>query len=317
MSRFAVILLAGGLRTSDLHQSLGFPAAGLPLEPRRTVLQSWVEVLRADDRLRGARLSLTCSSERDREWFSAEVRRLTNAGPIEVTLDRRPHRGVGGVVADTVSEFDQDLDVVVVEVNTLPPPSVSIALDALRESASLVVGSSIDDRPAGVVVLKRRVLEIVPRIGYLDLKEQFLPQAVARGFRAVAARITPTAVRISDRRNYLRAVRIWQETRRLPDAGHRSSSTGSGRSVICEGAVVHDRSVIRDSVVLPGAVIAGGAVVARSVVGPMIRIPENTIVVDGIVADPALALRRPEPVFRSSEVTSYVPSPATDWSHGL
>lgn len=317
MSRFVVILLAGGLRTSDLHQSLGFPVPGLPLEPRRTVLQAWIDVLRADHRLLDASLVLTCSSEGDREWFSAEVRRMTNAGPIEVMLDRRPHRGVGGLVADTISERDPDLDVMVVEVTTLPPPSVSNAIDALRDASALVVGASLDDRPAGVVVLKRRVLEIVPRIGYLDLKEQFIPQAVARGFRAVPACVTSTAVRLSDRRNYLRAVRIWQERGPTSEAERRLPFVSAGSSVVCDGAVVHERAVIRDSVVLPGAVIASGAVVARSVVGPLIRIPENTIVVDGVVADPSLARRRPEMASLAVHVASYAPRAVPDWSHGL
>lgn len=314
MSRFAIILLAGGLRVNELHRSLGFPVPGLPLEPRRTVLQAWIDVLRADPRLANATIVVPCSSEFDRAWFTAELRRMARTGPVEVMLDRRPHRGVGGVVADVAAEIDPGLDVLVVEAGTLPPPSVGGVLDAGDGAASLVIGSSRDDRPAGVVLMRRRVLEIVPKIGYLDLKEQFIPQAVAKGHRAIAATITATALRLAARRDYLRGVRIWQE--RLAGQAKDARSTSLGSSVVCEGATVDARAVIRDSVVLPGAEISSGAVVARSVIGPMIRIPEGTVVVDGIVADPTLASRWIERPAADHGTTAVPLRAVAEWSHG-
>lgn len=164
----------------------------------------------------------------------------------------------------------------------------------------MVVGASQDERPAGAFLFRRDLLTDVPRIGYLDLKEQFLPQLVARGYRIESAELSATAVRMTDRRNYLRGIRIWQsENGEVPAARNVA-----GHSVIADGVELAPDAFVLDSVVLPGASIGPRCVVARSVVGPLIRLPEGSVLVDAVMANPRLGEHTAE--FR---VSSGIPVP--------
>lgn len=300
----SVLILAGGLNPTPLQQLMGFPVAGLPLGHDRTLLASWLGVL--DASLGSARRSthLLCGTPSDEQWFVAELRRpTTSVLGIEVRRDGRPHRGVCGLLADTVSECDLSEWLLVVELNSLPPRSLRPLLEAAAEGVSMVVGSSRDERPAGAFLLRRDLLKEVPRIGYLDLKEQFLPQLVARGHRIAAAELSATSVRMTDRRNYLRGVRIWQSENMVD----RSDSNVAGHSVVATGVELASDAFVIDSVILPGASIGSKCVIARSVVGPMIRLPEGSVLVDAVMANPRLADRAAD--FRVSSGISVSESP--------
>lgn len=284
----SVLILAGGLNPTPLQRLMGFPVAGLPMTRDRTLLSAWLEVI--DRSLGSTRRSthLLCGTPADEQWFLAELRRSTmSVSGVEVRRDDRPHRGVCGILADTVEACGLSDWLLVVELNTLPPKSLGPILDAADGTPAMVVGSSDDERPAGAFLLRSELLREVPRRGYLDLKEQFLPQLVARGHRVGAARLSETSVRLVDRRNYLRAIRIWQsENGETP--GERLVA---GHSLVCPGSEVAPDAFILDSVVLPGAAIGPRCVVARSVIGPLIRVPEGSVLVDAVMANPRLGDR--------------------------
>lgn len=300
----SVLILAGGLNPTPLQQSMGFPVAGLPLGRDRTLLASWLALV--DESLGTARRSahLLCGTPSDEQWFVAELRRSTTSVlGVGVRRDGRPHRGVCGILADTALECDLAEWLLVIELNSLPPKSLEPLLAAAGDGASMVVGSSRDERPVGAFLLRRDLLGDVPRIGYLDLKEQFLPQLVARGHRITAAELSATSVRMTDRRNYLRGIRIWQSEN---PAGDRPSNI-AGHSVVAAGVELSPDAFVIDSVVLPGASIGPKCVVARSVVGPLIRLPEGSVLVDAVMANPRLGDRAAE--FRVSSGISIPESP--------
>ncbi len=280
---------------------MGFPAAGLPLSRDRTLLSAWLEVI--DRSLGSLRRStqLLCSTPADEQWFLAELRRPTNSiAEIEVRRDDRPHRGVCGILADTVEARGLRDWLLVVELNTLPPKSLVPMLEALAAEPSMVVGASADERPAGAYLLRSESLMDVPRRGYLDLKEQFLPQLVSRGHRISRAMLSETSVRLDDRRNYLRGVRIWQSENNEVT----SEQNVGGHSIVSHGAEVAEDALILDSVVLPGAVVGPRCVVARSVIGPLLRLPEGSVLVDAVMASPGLGGLHAE-----SRVSSGIPNP--------
>jgi hypothetical protein len=281
----SVLLLAGGLSPTPLQRLMGFPAAGLPLDRERTLLAAWLEVIdRSLGSLRGS-THLLCGTPMDERWFLAELRRPTTlVSGVEVRRDGRPHRGVCGILADTAEACGLTDWLLVVELNTLPPRSLVPMLEAAAHGPSMVVGASEDERPAGAFLLRAEHLKDVPRRGYLDFKEQFLPQLVSRGHRVSRARLSETSVRLIDRRNYLRAVRIWQSE----NAESSAERNVSGHSIICRGAEVASDAFILDSVVLPGAMVGSRCVVARSVVGPLIRVPEGSVLVDAVMANARL-----------------------------
>jgi hypothetical protein len=288
MDGCSVLILAGGLEPTPLQRLMGFPPAGLPLGRERTLLSAWLEVI---DRSLGPRRTSThllCGTAADEQWFLAELRRSTmSVTGVAVRRDERPHRGVCGTLADAVEACGSSGWLLVVELNTLPPRSLSPIFEAVATKPAMVVGASDDERPAGAFLLRAELLEEVPRRGYHDLKEQFLPLLVARGHRVAAARLSSTSVRLTDRRNYLRGIRIWQ-SENCEDGG---SSNVAGHALICSGVELASSAFILDSVVLPGAVIGPRCVVARSVVGPLIHVPEGSVLVDAVMANPSLGDR--------------------------
>ncbi len=292
LNECSVLMLAGGLNPTPLQRLMGFPSAGLPVSRDRTLLSAWLEVI--DRSLGSLRRSthLLCGTPADEHWFLAELRRPTNpVSGVEVRRDDRPHRGVCGILADTVQTPGFSNWLLVIELNTLPPKSLVPMLEASDNDSSMVVGGSGDGRPAGAFLLRADLLREVPKRGYYDLKEQFLPQVVGRGHRVSAARLSETSVRLTDRRNFLRGIRIWQTDR--SDSNERLENV-AGHSVVCNGAECAADAFILDSVVLPGAVVGPRCVIARSVIGPLIRVPEGSILVDTVMAFPRIGERSAE-----------------------
>lgn len=292
-SPLTVLLLAGGLSRSPLSLAMGFPVPGMPLGPDRTVLGMWLDLLAGVRKSRPLRVHFICSTESDLAWYRGEQkRRPADFDTVSFLLDPRPHRGVAGVLADVAASLEVEGEILVLELTSLPPPTLAPLFHAAAvDSAArpmLTVGSSRDERPAGVYLFAREALRAVPRLGYHDLKEQLIPQLVANGHRVVGASLGETAVRLVDRRNYLRGVRIWASRTVEGGPSDMSDATGSaGHSIVCDGAVVEAGGVVLDSVVMPGARIASTAVVARSVIGPMMVIPDGAVIVDAIMADPS------------------------------
>lgn len=304
VSECSVLILAGGLNPTPLQDLMGFPVAGLPVSRERTLLSAWLAVISESLGSKRGSTHLLCGTVADEHWFIAELRRATMSDlGVEVRRDGRPHRGVCGLLADTAAECDLAEWVLVIELTTLPPRSLEPLLGAATAGVSMVVGSSRDDRPAGAFLLRRELLKDVPKIGYLDLKEQFLPQLVARGHRIEAADLADTAVRMTDRRNYLRSVRIWQSENNVV----ATAPNIAGHSVVAAGVELAPDAFVIDSVVLPGASIGPRCVVARSVVGPLIRLPEGSVLVDAVMANPRLGDRPAE--FRVSSGISVPETP--------
>ena len=197
----SVLMLAGGLNQTPRQRLMGFPAAGLPVSRDRTLLSAWLEVIARSLGSFGRSTHLLCGTPADEHWFLAELRRPTNpVSGVEVRRDDRPHRGVCGILADTVQTPGFSNWLLVIELNTLPPKSLVPMLEAVAGGPSMVVGASEDERPAGAFLLGADLLKDVPRRGYLDLKEQFLPQLVARGHRVSAATLSDGRS-VADRRD--------------------------------------------------------------------------------------------------------------------
>lgn len=288
----AVVMLAGGIRSGTFRSQIGFPIAGLPLEAECTLLQGWLRLIAATRSLEGADLLVVCSNERDRAWFAAESRRLpADSMAPKVVVDPRPHRGVAGTLADLREEFGEADSMLVIESSSLPPTSLDRFFEpgpTGQSETSVRVGVGAERRWLGVYRLETHLLQEVTPLGYVDLKEQFVSQLLSKGHQIQAVEYQDTAVPIGDRRNYLRAIRIWRSRRGL---AAESSDQVSGFSVVCPGVELGVAAHVADSCVMPGAVLGEGAVVARSVIGPMIRVPDGAIIVDGVLADPGVVSR--------------------------
>lgn len=290
----AIVLLAGELREGALRRQLGFPTAGLPLEADLTLLHAWLRLIAQTPGLSEAEVLIACNSERDRAWFSAESQRFAPGLRVpRAVLDPRPHRGVAGVLADLAAELGGVDALLVAELNSVPPRDLRELMNADPESSlgsEVKVGVGVDDRWFGVYRIGGALLKHVSRDGYVDLKEQFIPALCSGGYRIEAVEFGDTPVQISSRRNYIRAVRIWQARSEIPTS---QDSRVSGFSVVCPGVEIQDLAHVADSVVLPGAVIGEAAVVARSIIGPMIHVPSGAVIVDSMLVESDLSTRSP------------------------
>jgi NDP-sugar pyrophosphorylase family protein len=173
-------------------------------------------------------------------------------------------------------------------------------LEAWSPELGGVVGVSGNDEPAGVYVFIRRMLDYVPRIGYFDLKEQFLPALAKDGVAVAPVWLGERMIRLRDRASYLAAVRRslqgGDDPKRARRVSPRASVSGSamldGFCVVEDGAVIEDGAVVHDTVVLNGATVGGGAVVSRSIVGPLAAVAPRRRVVREIVFDAAARRRQ-------------------------
>jgi len=291
---WAAILLAGAIERSELARELDMPPLCLPMRHDGTLLASWVERLQPFPRCTTVRVVMnsTAEAEQVRATLSRELAVLDH---LMIDTDPAPWRGTAGLVHDMATELDDDHFVVVIEANCLPPASLKPLFDSMQDELDGVVGITAANEPAGVYLMRKRLLDQIRDVGFVDLKEQFIPQAYDHGARMRAVPIADDLLRIRSRRTYLESVRR-SETREHEAVestggnGRKDRPRGRGRVYgICRidaSAEIADDAVVYDSIVLDGAVIEPGAVVCRCIVGSHARVPAGSRQSEAIVTEP-------------------------------
>ena len=297
----ACILLAGqraAPRAGSLAAEMGVPVAALPLDARVTVVGAWLEALDAANF--GGRRILALSTDEDGQFYKGTG--LVSAGvaegsvkagsALELRTDTAQHRGVAGTVADICaplmnSPAKLEHGVLVIECSCAPNFDIAGMLRAIPADASIVVGVSSGDIPAGVVWLSREAIERIPSVGFFDLKEQLVTAMVAAGTRVTAHVGCAAFNRIATRESYLAAIEQRLDEGGLatsPDAIIAPDAQVRGATMICRGVRVESGAFVSDAAILPGATIGARATVARSVVPPGAIVPAGALVVDQIYA---------------------------------
>lgn len=267
----AMILLAGSLRATDLLDAIDRSVLDLPLEQDLRILDFWCDQARelagalGVDNL-GMRLIIDGSSH------LPEVR--SSEGGISVEPERDPleFRGTAGVLADVCADYDPDDVVIVANASQLPLyPLVEQAAEMSAEEADVCLLSSFDGTPCGMWMLRCGVLADVPKVGFIDFKEQALPR-IAKDHRVqVIHRERPTGPSVRTLDGYIRTVRGYHIARESGSQAAWDPFAEDWRpvfSIVEEGAEVDSSAGIFDSVVLAGARVSAKASVIRSVVGP-------------------------------------------------
>lgn len=288
-----VVLLAGTLSPSPLRAAIQIPVLCLPLGRDRTVLDAWLRVLNDVGGLADVRVV-------GNDWpddgrlvrASIAVSPFTNNGHAHVrpVTDPAAWRGTAGIVHDVTADLPADAVILVIESHMLPPDDLGPVLDPMNGGVDGIVGVSGVDTPAGVYAFRRAAFADVSGVGYIDLKEQLLPQLAEDGANVRVAPIGNVVVRLRELGGYLDAVvrdfaRHGTKTQRIArDASVSGSAMVEGTCIIESGAVVEDGAVVHDSVILRGATIGGGAIVSRSLVGPLATVRPRTSHVGEVVA---------------------------------
>ncbi len=258
----SAIVLAGGLDASPLERASGRSVLDLNIAPGRTVLGAWERAFEGA----GVRtIGIAVGGP------SPEPVRL--GGGVRVLRDPEAYRGPAGAARDAWDRLGRASTVVIVEASRWSSGGVVDVLEAHAISdADVTVGVNPDRTPAGVYAVSGSAFEHVARVGYVDLKEQWLPALRSRGM---------------DVRGHLISGESTLPVRTLPQllevarANAPEADTPAYR-VICRGARVEREQDVIDSVVMPGAVVEAGAVVARSIVLPGARVGSGDVIVDGV-----------------------------------
>ncbi len=205
--------------------------------------------------------------------------------------DTDPYRGPAGALRDATRSLADPSVVVVAEGSRLPPPNLVERLLELHAPGTITLGVCEDGTYAGTLATDPAAIDLLPGIGFIDLKEQWLPTAVKSGFRVQRCVLRGVSYRIRTRVSYLDAL---AHLGRFDDssglgaqviAGYGDHMFGRnyGGSLIFRSATVAADAVVAHSVVAAGAKVGTGAIVVRSVIGPGASVGDHAVVLDRVL----------------------------------
>ncbi|MEC7352945.1 MAG: NDP-sugar synthase [Planctomycetota bacterium] len=287
-----VVILVGGPGQSSLRDIAGHSVSLLPVPGYRHCLHAWFEIVQRMDPVNKIHV-LTGRPDDKRvigaaagEWDAGHL------GQTGVHADHNDHRGTAGALRDFATSLNYSSDLLVIEGNRIPPsnPEALFDLEYDREDVIGVLGRDRSFQPSGLFLMKNRILDLIPEIGFFDLKEQLIPRALERGERILVRPTGEGGNRISDRTSYLQGVRELGARAQGPAARgpwiadgshvHEDADVKTG-TLVSEGCRIGAHSVVKDSVLLEGAVIGADCLIVDSVIKGGITLAPGTKVVRG------------------------------------
>ena len=260
----AFILLAGGLRPSPLMKATGRSVLDLSLTPNRTVLDCWVD--RLTETAQEVPIRIVHDAILPAPWPGKHV-----GGRVLIEKEPKSLRGPAGVIGDLCRGYGPQQCVIVAEAARYVGCSLRpLIAEHVRLGADITVAANADGTPAGIYAIRVGSLDLVPAVGFMDLKEQWLRRAVDAGLDVRVHDVDrPGTLPLRTRRQFLRAAAV--------------ANASVDAAIICHGSRVAAGATVEGSVIMPGATVASGAIIVRSVVAPNCHIEAGTDIVDAVV----------------------------------
>jgi glycosyltransferase involved in cell wall biosynthesis len=209
------------------------------------------------------------------------------AGHVVIEQEPKALRGPAGVIRDLCHEYRPDQHVVVAEAARYVSSSLlPMLVDHVRHRADVTVAANPDGTPAGMYVIRCGALGLIPAVGFMDLKEQWLRRAVDAALNVRVHDVDgPGTLPLRSRRQFLRAAAVANAVAAAQRGGADllPAEEITGLRVICTGSLIGPGAVVEGSIVMPGAAIGSNAVVVRSLVAPNGRVEPGSDIVDAIV----------------------------------
>ncbi len=201
--------------------------------------------------------------------------------------------GTAGCIERATRDADASL-VVVLPANIMCPPSLEGVIEQHRSgNADMTVlldpacdGCGSKEQTSDIYVLGSNVVELVPAVGFFDIKEGLIPRMIRQGMRIQAAVLAAPTGRFRHWREYLASTADYLEWTRRGECGEPESATahcGTAR-IAADAAVAQSARILGSVEVCSGAEIAEDAVViGPTVIGREAVVGQESIVVGSVL----------------------------------
>jgi N-acetylglucosaminyldiphosphoundecaprenol N-acetyl-beta-D-mannosaminyltransferase len=279
-----LVLLGGGVRPTPLAAAIGRSLLDLPLGNGKSVLARWLDEAAEVARI----LNIDHLPVRLLVDGNAAEPRSVPAGHYRIERDKSEYRGTGGLLANIAVDYDDD-DMILVgnAAQVLLDPLPSLWMSLYKTQGVVGVIGHREGEPSGLMLITCRALRLIPKTGFVDMKEQALPSIASKYDVSVLQCRRPTGLPIRSLSDYIAALRALHQPVRAAVTDPWAEDWKPTFAIIEAGAVVSSAARIHDSVVLAGASVEAGAVVVRSVISGTVR--RDRKAVDQCVEGPALA----------------------------
>lgn len=273
-SNLAVLLLAGGLKSPPLETLSGRAVLALTPEPDRSLLDLWVD--------RAGTLSAHPSRLLIRSDSAPPP--VSDHRMVEPVRDVGLYRGPAGAIRDVAESLPTEVETLLVcEALRVPTDEIESFVAEHRQSGAAVsVARNPDGSTGGVYAISRALIsKLVPEVGFLDLKEQFLGKALKEGLDIRVFDLAEPGIRPArDLEEFITASCPLRDslTDIDPDA-----PPGIGFSVVSREAKLSGSARVWRSIVMAGGAVSDGATVVRSLVLPGGLVKEGDVVVDAVI----------------------------------
>jgi len=281
----AIVLLAGQVRSTELTRALKRSPLELPVDEHTRILDLW----RRQTRHLAEAWNRSTLPLRVLVNDQTTLQGDDDAGlvPLSVENDAGEYRGAGGVARDLAVEYDRDDWIVLATAGQLLVDSLDQILNQLaQQEGDVRLISHADGTPTGIILARCGALWSVPEVGFIDLKEQVLPEIARQGRVAVSDYHEPVGIPVRTRQDYLRALYRYHQPELARQARENPflETWQSTFSVVEPGATVDPTAHIHDSVVLNGAHVEAEAVVTQSVIADNAHVPRRARRSEAVVA---------------------------------
>ena len=201
----AVVLLAGEVRRTGLSRAAARSRLDLPISAVDSLGSCWhshVGGLRAA--LGQPRLPMFIAAN-----TAAPIPRTRDFWQdVSVALDREEPRGSGGALRDISVGLDPDSYILVVSAHSYPRTELTtIAGSLLARGSDVVIHADPSGTPSGIFLMRCGALEGVGSKGFVDLKEQAMPQIASQHEVVVLKTADAPPIPIWTLDGYVRAAR--------------------------------------------------------------------------------------------------------------
>ena len=274
----AVILLGGSLSRNPLSTATDRSLLDLPVASGRSIFDCWRDDLKSFASSYSID-SLTARLIINRRASEPKLPLCEGAVYLSVEYDPHEYRGTAGILRDIAIDYDdEDYIVVASAAQILLEPVEKLVCELAAKANDISLIAHDDGTPCGLMLIRCGCLHEIPAIGYIDLKEQALPE-LAKHYRVrVVRHIRASGLPIRTLEDYIEALRVYRRLR-AGNGDHRADEDCySLFEVVEDGAFVNPGSRLHDSVVLRGGRVEGESVLFRSIVGPNAIVRQKTLV---------------------------------------